>query len=300
MAMGAAPAPPPMDAPPPPPAAMSAPMAQPPGAAPSFSDRTAAAGDEEAKASDVAAKGPPSAPSKPQEAVAKPGRTPPPPAKKPDGPAKVATDKPVGPGADRSAKEEKPQPPVKPMLVYTGNLRLQVTEESEIPATLDKVIDLAESLGGYLSGRKDTSVEVRIPSYRFREGFTAIEKFAPVLSRTVSADDVSEQFHDLEVRLSNLRATQKRLQEFLARAAGIPDVLTVERELERVNQEIDGIEGKLRFLRSRAAFSIVTVAIETKAKVIAEKTPPPPPPRDVVLPIPWLARVGLDNLLDLH
>ena len=71
-----------------------------------------------------------------------------------------------------------------------------------------------------------------------------------------SADDVSEEFHDLEVRLGNLRATRTRLQEFLGRATGINDMLTVEKELERVALEIDHIEGRLEFLRTRAAMSI--------------------------------------------
>jgi len=108
------------------------------------------------------------------------------------------------------------------------------------------------------------------------------------------------------VRLANLKATQKRLHEFLSKSGTIPDMLTVGKELERVSGEIEAIEGKMRFLRSRAAFSVVTVNLSVKPKAVAvvarvdSPPPPPPPPRVVALPIEWLPRVGLDSLLNLR
>jgi hypothetical protein len=188
------------------------------------------------------------------------------------------------------------------LLIYVGDYQMAV-DEAEVALTLDRVIDVAESLGGYLAGRKDTMVQVRIPSARFRESLTRIEKLGDVLHRTVTADDVSEQYSDLEGRLTNLRATRQRLQEFLARSGTMADMLQVGRELERVAAEIEQIEGKMRYLRSRAAFSLVTVAVQAKPKPIVkivETPPPPPPPREVELPIDWLKRVGLDRLLNLQ
>jgi hypothetical protein len=127
-----------------------------------------------------------------------------------------------------------------------------------------------------------------------------MEKLGDVLHRSVTADDVSEQYSDLEVRLVNLKATRQRLQEFLARAQNMAEALQVEHELERVAGEIEQIEGKMRFLRSRAAFSLVTVSVAPRPKVKVVETPPPPPPRDVDLPIEWLSRVGLGRLLNLR
>ena len=189
------------------------------------------------------------------------------------------------------------QAPAAPMLIYVGNLQMEVDQEA-IPGSLDKVVDVAEAFGGYLAGRKDQSVEVRVPSRRFREALTLIEKGGVVLHRTVSADDVSEQLSDLGVRLSNLRATQKRLQEFLARSASMSDMLTVGRELDRVAGEIEQIEGKMRFLESRAAFSLITVAVQARPKALLQVVVKEPP-RKVTLPIGWLPGVGISRLLNL-
>jgi len=181
-----------------------------------------------------------------------------------------------------------------------------VADEVAIPKTIDRIIDVAESVGGHIASRKDLSVQIKVPSASFRDAMTKIEAIGGVVNRSVSADDVSEEFHDLEVRLVNLRATRARLQEFLAKAPAIADMLTVERELERVAQEIDRSEGRLEFLRTRASMSAITVALTPKPKadlVVVTPPPPPPPPaklRTVELPIRWISEIGIDPLLSLR
>jgi hypothetical protein len=191
------------------------------------------------------------------------------------------------------------------LVVYVGDLTL-TTDAAAIPSTLDEVIDVAESLGGHLAGRTDTTVKVKIPSRHFREGMTAVEKLADVSRRSVSATDVTAEFKDAQVRLENLRATRKRLEEFLARAQNIQDTLTVEQQLERVALEIDTIQGRLRVLQDQTAYSVLSVAITPKpraAEVVIVKDPTPkepPPPRSVALPIEWLGELGIGSLLDLR
>src|SRR5579864_5927988 len=106
--------------------------------------------------------------------------------------------------APAPAKAPKSAPPSvrAAVVLYKGDLKM-VADEEAIPKTIDRIIDVAESLGGHVSGRKDDSVQVRVPSASFREALTKIDALGGVTSRSVSADDVSEEFHDLEVRLTN-------------------------------------------------------------------------------------------------
>jgi predicted nuclease with TOPRIM domain len=187
------------------------------------------------------------------------------------------------------------------MLIYTAQLALQVDQEA-FSVTIDRVVDIAVGFGGYIATSDNSSVQVRVPSAGFRDALKQMEKLGLVTNRAVQVQDVSEEFADLEVKLKSLRATRDRLEQFLARAKDIQEVLNVERELSRLNGEIDRIEGRMRFLSSRAAFSTITVSLQPKPKqVIIPKTdePPPPPPRTIPLPIPWLGAVGIDRLLQL-
>ncbi len=188
-----------------------------------------------------------------------------------------------------------------PMLIYTAAVDLSV-RRVEVTATLDRVVDLAYAMGGYLVQRTDAQVRVRVPSARFREGVRRVEELADVLHRTINAEDVSEEFNDLEVRLTNLRAVRRRLEEFLARAANVAEALRVEQELERVTHEIDRIEGRMRFLRARATFSLVTVTAHARSEAVVAPDPVAGPAvrRPLDLPVEWLDGLGLGRLLQIR
>lgn len=190
-----------------------------------------------------------------------------------------------------------------PSIIFSGDMKM-LADEDALSKTIDRIIDIAESSGGHVASRKDTSVSIKVPSSQFRETMKAIDGLGGVTSQSISADDVSEEMHDLDVRLVNLKATRARLQEFMNKAGDIPNVLTVEKELERVAVEIDKIEGRLEFLKSHAALSVINVALTAKPKpvapiVTASAPPPPNKPRIVDLPVPWVGKVGIDPLVTL-
>jgi hypothetical protein len=97
---------------------------------------------------------------------------------------------------------------------------------------------------------------------------------------------------DLEVRLKNARAIRERLEQLLAKAAKVEESILIERELGRVAGEIERIEGRMKFLKDRAAFSTITVTFQARP---TEKVGG----RKVQLPVPWLSEMGLGRLLDL-
>jgi hypothetical protein len=188
-----------------------------------------------------------------------------------------------------------------PLIVYQGELALRV-DAGTASAAIDDVVTVAESVGGHLAGRDDGRVVVKVPSARFREAMTVIDGRYEVERRNVKADDVTAEFKDLEVRLENLRATRRRLEQLLEKTGTLADTLTVEKELERVASEIDRIQGRLRFLRTHTAFSTLTVAVAERprpAPAVVASAPPRPPRRELAVPLPWIERLGVDALMDI-
>jgi hypothetical protein len=186
------------------------------------------------------------------------------------------------------------------MLIFDGQVHMQV---DAVAKSIDAVVDVAVAAGGYVAQQDDRSVTVRVPSKRFRDAMREMEAVGEVTHRGVQAADVSEEFHDLGVRLKSLMATRARLEQFLGRASNIEEVLRVEQELSRLNGEIDRIQGRMRFLEARASFSTITVSLEAKPeapKKIVEAPPPPPAAQTIALPIDWLPSVGIEQLLRLR
>jgi chromosome segregation ATPase len=143
-------------------------------------------------------------------------------------------------------------------------------------------------------------VVVKVPSRRFREAMSEVDRTFEVERRNVKAEDVTAEFKDLEVRLENLRATRKRLEQLLEKTGTLADTLSVEKELERVAGEIDRIQGRIRFLRNHTSFSRLTVAVTEKPKPnVAVATTTPGARRDLSLPMPWIERVGVPALLEV-
>jgi hypothetical protein len=176
----------------------------------------------------------------------------------------------------------------RPLLIYTAELHLAVFEAGKAIAGVEA---LAKKLGGYLVRRSDTSIVVRVPAEKFESALAGVAGLGDELSRNVQAEDITEAFRDLEVRLQNLEAVRRRFEELLARASNVEEALAVERQLERVTGEMERIKGRLKLFRELLSFSTVTVHLQPRAVDRVES--------DFELPFPWLRELGLGRLLSL-
>ena len=82
--------------------------------------------------------------------------------------------------------------------------------------------------------------------------------------RRVNLDDVTDQVVDAQGRLASLRASRDRIRSLMDRAGGMSDVLTLERELARVQAEIESLEGRLAAIQGAVALSEVNIRLEQK------------------------------------
>ncbi|WP_437336559.1 DUF4349 domain-containing protein [Sorangium sp. So ce394] len=190
-------------------------------------------------------------------------------------------------GAQQGAAEASAAPA--PLLVYTAQVAMAVFE---VGASLGKVEELARDLGGFLARRDDRAITIRVPAARFDEALKRLEGLGDVLQRNVVAEDVTEEFLDLGVRIRNARVVRDRLEKLLEKAAKVEESIQLERELARVTSELERLEGRLKFLRDRVAFSTLTVSFQPRST----ETITPSGPR---LPIDWLNELGLSRLLNL-
>ena len=165
-----------------------------------------------------------------------------------------------------------------PMLIRTGTASVEV---DSLDAAVARVRALAARVGGYVAntslaaGReqvRSATLELRVPAARFDELVGGLAPFGRVEKVDVQAEDVGEEFVDVSARVANARRLEGRLVELLARRTGkLEEVLAVERELARVREEIERYEGRLRYLRTRAATSTLAVTVHERAPLLAER-----------------------------
>lgn len=243
------------------------------------SDRALKASEE----SDAPAMAP--APAPPAEAA--PGRNefgappaPPPPPPKAEKKGEPAKEQPKAADGTEAPHETS-------MLIYTARVTMAVYQVEQGLLAVEKV---AKENGGYLSLKHDREIVIRIPRNRFEPALAQIDKIGDVLHRDIQAQDVTDEFVDTEIRIKNARAMQVRLKVLLEKA-NVKEALEIEKEMRRVTEEIELLEGKLKLLKDKIAFSTITVAFEARGSTIQTTR--------IKLPFPWLTQLGLPRLLQL-
>lgn len=102
---------------------------------------------------------------------------------------------------------------------------------------------------------------------------SADEAGGEVRSRSTSAEDVTRQMVDTEARLTALRTLRDRLQEILrSRPGRVADLLEVERELARVQGELDATTSALAVLRQRVDMSELTITYLPAGQALTPRT----------------------------
>ena len=143
-----------------------------------------------------------------------------------------------------------------------------VVEDTE--AFVDTIEGLVNSLEGWVvnaniweySGVKRGNINVRVPVEKLDAFLDELAlQVNEVTSKSISGQDVTEEFVDLQAQLDNLQATADRVRSFLDDARKVEEALAVNAELSRLEGEIERITGRMKYLEGSARFSSVSVEI---------------------------------------
>jgi hypothetical protein len=190
------------------------------------------------------------------------GGAPPPPSAPAPSAAYDAAPASTPPGGSANGAAQSPAEPAAARMVhYQGSARLRVSRTQE---AIDSVIALATKAGGGLEQQYGDTVVLRVPVAAFEETFAAILGVGDVVAKAISAEDVTEAFMSVDLRLRTAAARRDRLVTLLGRAKTEAEKLALVREIQEVTEEIDKLEQQVRTLRRLADFSRITVQVEQR------------------------------------
>jgi len=161
-------------------------------------------------------------------------------------------------------------------VVRNGNLSVEV---ADLAAALAAVKTETAAAGGYVTnetqgrdeyGIRQGSITCRIPADTLDQTLAKFQALGRVQSVAVQAEDITEQYFNLEIRLRNQQQLESRLLKLLDQPGNkVSDLVEVEREVARVRSEIDELEGRKRFWDSQVALSTLRVELHEPRPVIA-------------------------------
>jgi predicted nuclease with TOPRIM domain len=117
---------------------------------------------------------------------------------------------------------------------------------------------------------RQARLELKIPSARWGELLTGLERVGDLQQLSTATEDVGEQFVDLTAQLENARRLEERYLQLLETRTGtLEDLLSVERELARVRERIEMMQGRLRYLEQRVSISTLVVNLHEPVDLLA-------------------------------
>jgi hypothetical protein len=157
------------------------------------------------------------------------------------------------------------------MIVRTANVKIIVADTAK---TVDAITQSIEAQGGYVAGShiwRDgellrATLTLRVPSDKLTPTLTAIRTFAKrVENETISSEDVSQEYVDLESQLRNLEATEAELRELMTdirkNAKKAQEVLEIHQQITAIRAQIEQIKGRMRYLGQVTSMSAVSLEI---------------------------------------
>ncbi|MBI3409106.1 MAG: DUF4349 domain-containing protein [Planctomycetes bacterium] len=172
---------------------------------------------------------------------------------------------------------------------YTAEIGL-ITED--FTKTQKGVEHLVKEHQGYIasaeiSGTASTghrgSWRVRIPVKEFDAFRTDVLQLGEVVKDRSDSEDVTEEYYDLEGQIKNrqaelegLRKLMETAADFLQRAADkdkIEYFMSVRRDVSRVQDELQRIQGRLKLLTNLTDLTTVSVNVQEKQRYLKEKGP---------------------------
>ena len=115
------------------------------------------------------------------------------------------------------------------------------------------------------NGKLRGQVVVKVLPENLDRFLQKIRGLGELKNQTLGTEDVTKAYFDTDARLKNAHVMEQRLIDMLkARTGKVSDLLQVEKELGRVREEIEKMQGELKYWDSQVQFAAVTISLAEK------------------------------------
>lgn len=154
-------------------------------------------------------------------------------------------------------------------MIYRGYIELEV-EKGKFGEKFDEIANIAKVVGGFVSNTESSAygdqlamgtITIRIPVESFDSVIEQIKKLGNVKNLNTNVQEVTQEYVDLESRLQHFQAQEEVLLKMMKESETVEDSISVHRELSRVQEQIEIIKGRLRWLDEQTSLSTITVFV---------------------------------------
>lgn len=162
-------------------------------------------------------------------------------------------------------------------IIYRANMTMEVADYAEAQS---QVKDLLHVSDGYILqfSEMQSNYELggnyvlKVPAVGFSSFIDSLDAMNPLsMQKNVQGQDVTEEYVDLSSRLAAKEVVEARLLSFMENAQNAEDLVSFSRELASVQEEIEQIKGRMRYLDQNVAYATVELRLYEKIEASATK-----------------------------
>jgi len=155
-------------------------------------------------------------------------------------------------------------------IIKTANVQFQVKNLEE---SHKRIKDLVAKHQAYFgadnksTGRYqvDDNMTIRVQSAKFETLLDELMAESIYTNyKNISAQDVTEEYVDVQMRLKTKREVEERYRQILKDAKKVSDILEVEAKLGEIREQIEATEGRLKVLKDKVSYSTIELSIYQK------------------------------------
>ncbi len=167
------------------------------------------------------------------------------------------------------------------LVIKKADMRVSVADPA---LAMQSVVDMTNRMGGFVvssesssasysgGGYKTAWISIRIPTAKLDDAMEKIRQLSAdgkdgVLSESVSGEDVTSDFVDSQSRLRNLEAAEEQLMKLMENTDDLEQTMAVFRELTRTREQIEVIQGHIKYLQESASMSMISVNFVAEASL---------------------------------
>jgi anti-sigma factor RsiW len=176
------------------------------------------------------------------------------------------------------AEESQPKPAATPgpelanrKLIRNATVELEIVSFDD---AVQKITAFANEERGYVvttssnkqaNGKLRGQVVVKVLPENLDRFLQKVRGLGELKNQTLGTEDMTKAYFDTDARLKNAHVMEQRLIDMLKTKTGkVSDLLQLEKELGRVREDIEKMQGQLKYWDSQVQFATVTISLAEK------------------------------------
>lgn len=161
-------------------------------------------------------------------------------------------------------------------LIKNFNISIQIEDYDQFSKNLERDVN---SAGGYVSnmeiqkfsdGRRYGDYTIRIPADLADQTLGNIGGYGVIDLQHSWINDVTKDYHDIEIRIESAQAAEKRYREMYSQADTVTDMIEIQHKIDEIQRQLDLHMGSKRYYDDQVGYSTIrlsfTEVLETKIK----------------------------------